>query len=69
VYAWERTQNRFYRSPAIDRAHHRRADRRRRAGVFENPGKAQQAFEVGAFGLDSNKDGNEFVLDVVMTGN
>jgi hypothetical protein len=37
--------------------------------AFENPGKAQQAFEVGAFGLDSNKDGNEFVLDVVMTGN
>jgi hypothetical protein len=37
--------------------------------AFENPGNAQQAFEVGAFGLDSNKDGNEFVLDVVMTGN
>ena len=56
--------------PAGDRPDdRRRADRRRRAGVFENPGKAQQAFEVGAFGLDSNKDGNEFVLDVVMTGN
>jgi hypothetical protein len=24
---------------------------------------------MGAFGLDSDKDGNEFVLDVVMTGN
>jgi hypothetical protein len=37
--------------------------------AFENPGKAQQAFEVGAFGLDSDKDGNEFVFDVVMTAN
>ncbi len=23
---------------------------------------------MGAFGLDSDKDGNEFVLDVVMSG-
>jgi hypothetical protein len=37
--------------------------------AFENPGKAQQAFEVGALGGDSDKDGNDFVLDVVMTGN
>ena len=37
--------------------------------AFENPGKAQQAFEVGALGVDSDKDGNSFVLDVVMTGN
>jgi hypothetical protein len=37
--------------------------------AFENPGKAQQAFEVGAFGIDSDKDGNDFVLDVVMSGN
>src|SRR5262249_11557401 len=37
--------------------------------AFENPGKAQQAYEIGAFGTDSDKDGNEFVLDVVMTGN
>jgi hypothetical protein len=37
--------------------------------AFENPGKAQQAFEVGALGVDSDKDGNDFVLDVVMTGN
>jgi len=37
--------------------------------AFENPAKAQQAFEVGAFGVDSDKDGNDFVLDVVMTGN
>ena len=35
---------------------------------FENPGKPQQAYEVGAFGLDSDKDGNQFVVDVVMTG-
>ncbi len=36
--------------------------------AFENPSKTQQAYEVGAFGIDSDKDGNEFVLDVVMTG-
>ncbi len=35
---------------------------------FENPSKKQQAYEMGAFGTDSDKDGNEFVLDVVMTG-
>jgi hypothetical protein len=28
----------------------------------------QQAYEVGAFGIDADNDGNEFVLDVVMTG-
>ncbi len=36
--------------------------------AFENPSKAQQSYEIGAFGIDSDKDGNEFVLDVVMTG-
>jgi hypothetical protein len=36
--------------------------------AFKNPSKAQQAYELGAFGIDSDKDGNEFVLDVVMTG-
>jgi hypothetical protein len=36
--------------------------------VFENPDKAQQAYEIGAFGIDSDKDGNEFVLDVVISG-
>ena len=28
----------------------------------------EQAYELGAFGIDTDKDGNEFVLDVVMTG-
>ena len=37
--------------------------------AYENPGKAQQAYEVGAFGIDADKDGNEYVLNVVMTGN
>jgi hypothetical protein len=37
--------------------------------AFENPGQAEQAFEVEAFGMDSDKDGNDFVLDVVMSGN
>lgn len=37
--------------------------------AYENPGKPQQAYEMGAFGIDGDKDGNEFVLDVVMTGN
>lgn len=36
--------------------------------AFENPSKRQQAYEVGAFGIDGDTDGNEFVLDVVMTG-
>jgi len=35
---------------------------------YANPSKSQQAYEVGSFGIDSDKDGNEFVLDVVMTG-
>src|SRR5262249_53919326 len=35
---------------------------------FENPGKAEKTIEVGAFGIDSDKDGKEFVLDVVMSG-
>jgi hypothetical protein len=36
--------------------------------AFDNPDKPQQAYEVGAFGIDNDGDGNEFVLDVVMTG-
>jgi hypothetical protein len=36
--------------------------------AFENPKKPQQAYEAGAFGIDSDNDGNEFVLDVVMSG-
>jgi len=36
--------------------------------AFENPSRAQQAYELGAFGIDNDNDGNEFVLDVVMTG-
>jgi hypothetical protein len=36
--------------------------------AFDNPSKTQQAYEVGAFGIDADTDGNEFVLDVVMTG-
>ncbi len=37
--------------------------------AYENPSKTQQAYEMGAFGIDADKDGNEFVVDVVMTGN
>jgi hypothetical protein len=36
--------------------------------AMENPGKVQQAYEIGALGPDSDKDGNDFVLDVVMSG-
>ena len=36
--------------------------------AFQNPSRKQQAYELGAFGVDNDKDGNEFVLDVVMTG-
>ena len=52
--------------PAVERANGKPAFLR---FTFENPGKAQQAYEVGALGVDSDKDGNDFVLDVVMTGN
>jgi hypothetical protein len=36
--------------------------------AFENPSNTQQAYEVGSFSTDTDKDGNEFVLDVVLTG-
>jgi hypothetical protein len=36
--------------------------------AYENPSKKEQAYEIGAFGIDSDQDSNEFVLDVVMTG-
>ncbi len=36
--------------------------------AYVNPSKPQQAYEVGAFGVDADKDGNEYVLQVVMTG-
>ena len=51
--------------PAVDRANGKPGFLR---FAFENPSKAQQAYELGAFGIDNDKDGNEFVLDVVMTG-
>jgi len=35
---------------------------------YENPSRAQQSHERVAFGLDTDKDGNEYVLTVVMTG-
>jgi len=52
--------------PAVERANGKPVFLR---FAFDNPGKAQQAYEVGALGVDSDKDGNNFVLDVVMTGN
>ena len=52
--------------PTVERANGKPAFLR---FAFDNPGKAQQAYEVGALGADSDKDGNDFVLDVVMTGN
>lgn len=51
--------------PAVERANGKPGFLR---FAFENPSKAQQAYELGAFGIDNDKDGNEFVLDVVMTG-
>jgi hypothetical protein len=52
--------------PAVERTNGKPAFLR---FAFENPAKAQQAFEVGALGVDSDKDGNDFVVDVVMSGN
>jgi hypothetical protein len=51
--------------PAIERANGKPAFLR---FGMENPGKLQQAFEIGALGPDTDKDGNVFVLDVVMSG-
>lgn len=51
--------------PAVERTNGK-ADFLRFA--FENPSRAQQAYELGAFGVDNDNDGNEFVLDVVMSG-
>ena len=35
---------------------------------YENPSRPQQPFELVAFGIDTDKDGNDFVLTVVMSG-
>jgi hypothetical protein len=51
--------------PAVERANGKPAFLR---FAFENAGKAQQAYEVGALGVDSDRDGNDFVLDPVMSG-
>ncbi len=51
--------------PAVERANAKPGFLR---FAFENPNNKQQAYEIGAFGIDNNNDGNEFVLDVVMTG-
>jgi len=50
--------------PAVERANGKPGFLR---FAFENPKKPQQAYEVGALGIDSDNDGNEFVLDVVMS--
>ncbi len=34
---------------------------------YENPGQPQQPFEVVAFGIDTDNDGNDFILTVVMS--
>jgi hypothetical protein len=51
--------------PAVERANGKAGYLR---FAFENPRQAQQAYEMGAFGIDTDKDGNEYILDVVMTG-
>jgi len=35
---------------------------------YENPSRPQQPFELVAFGTDTDKDGNDFILTVVMSG-
>jgi hypothetical protein len=50
--------------PAVDRANGKPGFLR---FAFQNPKKPQQAYEVGAFGVDSDRDGNDYVLDVVMS--
>jgi hypothetical protein len=36
--------------------------------AYENPSRPEQAYEMDAFGYDSDKEGHEFVLQVVMSG-
>lgn len=50
--------------PAVERANGKPSFLR---FAFENPKKPQQAYEVGALGVDSDKDSNEFILDIVMS--
>jgi len=35
---------------------------------YENPSRPQQGFEIAAFGVDSDVEGNDYVLHVVITG-
>ncbi len=35
---------------------------------YENPSRPQQRFETVSFGLDSDKDGNDFFVMVAVTG-
>jgi hypothetical protein len=51
--------------PAVPRANGKQGFLR---FAFSNPSRDQQSYEIGAFGVDNDNDGNEFVLDVVMTG-
>jgi hypothetical protein len=51
--------------PAVERTNGKPAFLR---FAMENPGRVQQAYEIGALGPDTDKDGNDFVLDVVMSG-
>ncbi len=51
--------------PAVERTNGKPAFLR---FATENPGRTQQAYENGALGPDSDKDGNDFVLDIVMSG-
>lgn len=35
---------------------------------YENASRPQQTFEMTGFGIDSDKNGNDFIVEVVMTG-
>ena len=35
---------------------------------YENPSRPQQPFELVAFGTDTDNDGNDFILTIVMSG-
>ena len=36
--------------------------------TYENPSRPQQAFEIAAFGIDTDAEGNDYVVQVVITG-
>lgn len=59
------TDTKISKLPAVERGNGKAAFEPFR---YENPSRPQQPFELVAFGTDTDKDGNDFVLTVVVSG-